>query len=269
MSQLRHLRDWVEVAGVYVSRRSNDDRGFALERIQRGNERVQLHACRLIAPEQSRLISADAEHPQRFNSACMEVAACEYWHRRQARKPIVIDVDAVLKSPPASGRCEADKVPHCRARRDDGTPVARKAEDLLQPSGTNQLEPRRKRRARPVVCVLVERRSKPVSPKRGGGHAARHEMEIARPARVNGTRLRTSDQIGERAHPADALIRQRPINRITAVRAHKRVFERGQISLRLALDTSGTTARVTRTARRATSCRCSRGSSARPTRSTR
>src|SRR6266542_4177407 len=97
MSQLRHLRDWVEVAGVYVSRRSNDDRGFALERIQRGNERVQLHACRLIAPEQSRLISADAEHPQRFNSACMEVAACEYWHRRQARKPLVIDVDAAAR----------------------------------------------------------------------------------------------------------------------------------------------------------------------------
>jgi hypothetical protein len=149
---------------------------------------------------------------------------------RQGCEPLLLDVDAVLPSPPAARGREPGEVRRRRAGREHAAPRRRQPEELLQPVHGDLLELHGERRRDPVERDLVERAREPVGRERGRRPAAHHEVEEARPGRPRRADLGRLDQRAERRDRADSFVRERAAESVRRPDGpHERLVHAGQV----------------------------------------
>jgi hypothetical protein len=136
--EVRKLVQRVEQSCVHVAGRGDENRRCAVEAAQRLLERVAVE-CPGRVRENAHLRATDAEHRERLHRARVHVAARQHRHRRETREAVLLDVDAVLRTPPAPRRREAREVRRRRAGREHAAPVGRQPEQLLQPADRDLL----------------------------------------------------------------------------------------------------------------------------------
>src|SRR5439155_23578486 len=78
LRQVRHRGDRIEIAGVHLAGASDHDRRGAVQRHQRGLERLDVEAADAVASEPVHLRAADTEHPERLPLAPVDLAAAEH-----------------------------------------------------------------------------------------------------------------------------------------------------------------------------------------------
>gem|GEM_PF-6570064 len=234
--EARHVAHRIEVTRVDIARRGDQDRGLAAQRLQRDLQSDKVDATGGIFGHELWLLAANPQHAERLDRARVQIAAGEDRHRWKPGETAIVNVQAVLHSPPAPCHRETGEVRHRRAGCDDRAPVARQAEQLFQPVGADLFEPCPQRRADPVVGVLVERRGEPVGAECGGSAAPHHEMEKARAGRPGCAVPRDRHQLGQRLQRTHTRNWKLRVERPLAQRTYERLIDLPQITLRLALD---------------------------------
>jgi hypothetical protein len=205
--QRDHFLQRVEITGVHVARSRDDDGGLPVKGSQRRGESGYVEASRRVARQDLRALASNAEHAQRFDHAGVEVAAREHRHRRESGEAVCVDVYPMLQSPPPARGRQADKVRCCSPCRQHRAPLSRNPKQVLEPGEADLLETRCKRRADPVVGVLVQRGRQPVGGEGRGCHPSGDVMEISRSRRPGSPIQRCGDQLRHRLQRPNAVRR--------------------------------------------------------------
>ena len=202
--------EWIERAGVHLTRLCTDDRRAVA---QRRRERVGAHRSLIVGRDPDRPPRAQAGVAQRDEERRVDLIADQDLDRRRSREPVGLDIPAGPREHGVAGGGEPGEVGHRRPGREPDGRAGGQPERLQHPALGDRLDRRRRGRARAREPVLVPGGGQPVGRQRGGQRAAGDEPEVARPGAGDGRRPGGGDQPLDHLDRVRALLGQRLVER--------------------------------------------------------